>query len=144
LSSQFDSTARVIDDICLMFPSTDVRKSWSEGQEICQQQNGNLWNPRSAQNGDNVKAAFDDIFHEVTVELFLGLNDLSEEGNWVFSTGDAYDIQFPWYYSEPNNGGEGGDQDCGMLKFRYHMTLTSYFYDQECHELRYFICEFVN
>ena len=80
----------------------------------------------------------------VTVEVFLGLNDLSEEGNWVFSTGDAYDIQFPWYYTEPNNGGEGGDQDCGMFAFESAYILTSYLYDQECHELRYFICEFVN
>jgi hypothetical protein len=73
--------------------------------------------------------------------VFIGLNDLSEEGNWVFSNGDAYDDQFDWMSQD--NGGEGGDQDCGMLYF--DLQGGFYLYDEECDaKLRYFICEFVN
>lgn len=88
--------------------------------------------------------------------MFIGLNDLSEEGNWVFSNGDEFDDQIDWTYyyvwngthnvkyQQPDNGGniyaDGVDQDCGMLYF----GDGYYLYDEECNELRYFICEFVN
>ena len=124
------------------FPAKEVKKSWSEGQEICQQHNGNLWSQKSDENAKNVAVAFYDMFqsgYDYT-EVFIGFNDLSEEGNWVLANGEAFDDQFYWDDYQ-DNGGEGGDQDCGMLNF---YDTNYYLYDEECDEERYFICEFLN
>ena len=76
--------------------------------------------------------------------MHIGLNDLDEEGNWMFSDGEEFEDQTYWNnfpQPQPDNGGEGPDQDCGVLYFR---AYSSYMYDYECNDVRYFICEFIN
>jgi hypothetical protein len=60
---------------------------------------------------DRIVTLSEALSTEAYRELWLGLNDLEEEGEWTWMSGESsYDY---WLSGQP--GGESSDSDCGMM-----------------------------
>ena len=71
-----------------------------------------------------------------TSKWWIGLNDISSEGSFVWEDGSS--VSFTnWHSGEPNNG--GGGEDCTQLN-RYHPTQT--WNDEPCGQGLPFVCEY--
>jgi hypothetical protein len=66
---------------------------------------------------------------------WMGLNDLAQEGRWIWENNDPVTYT-NWAPNEPNSAGE--EEDCGVL-LRYYPQHT--WNDEPCRKTLFFVCE---
>jgi hypothetical protein len=71
---------------------------------------------------------------------WVGLNDRSREGSWVWEAGGSLGGYQPWQTGEPNNGGScwGCEENCGILAFFAGLDTWN---DLRCDSNNAFVCE---
>ncbi len=69
-----------------------------------------------------------------TSKWWMGFNDISSEGSWVWEDGSAVSYT-NWHSGEPN---DSGGEDCGQIN-RFHPDVT--WNDEPCSSSFYYICE---
>lgn len=67
--------------------------------------------------------------------VFIGVNDLEKEGQYVFTDSTPLQNYSNWQEGEPSD--PYGHEDC------VEMLSSGRWNDTECHRTMYFICEFV-
>jgi hypothetical protein len=63
---------------------------------------------------------------------WIGLNDIDQEGTFVWVTGDPLDFEL-WVPGEPNNS---GNEDCAEIRFD-----NGEWNDEGCGDSRHYVCE---
>ena len=67
--------------------------------------------------------------------LWIGMNDIDDEGNWDYWNDGTYSGEFKnWYASDPDNAGTG--QNCAAM----YGVDTNEWIDSECESNYYFVC----
>ena len=126
----------------IRFPS--LKTNWTNAKAICEEQGGHLFNPDSKQQNDDVAAAAIDEFgdtdeNDYSYYIFLGINDIKEEGVWMQSDGLNATF-FNWftdnYGDEPDN--YEGNEDCAVQSLYYD---DDGWLDISCHDTHHFVCE---
>ncbi len=87
----------------------DSGQTWEEANATAQAMGGTLVTIDSAAENAAVTAAF-----VADNPVWLGINDLAQEGVFVDSAGNPASY-FNWLPGEPNNGGGGTGQDYGLI-----------------------------
>ena len=115
------------------------RKTWHEARDVCKNRGGKLAEPESPCVSDllhyflQVTAAIDGGSEHLA---FIGVNDESTEGSFVFDS-NQYEVPYKyWRIHQPNNF--GGNEDCGVLSARFR---KGYWNDSKCTYPYWFICE---
>jgi len=135
-SGSFFPTVRVVLENCYWF--SNISANYYEAQEMCQEFNGRLFEPKTKFQNDAVYKAY----AEVTVSTglthaFIGINDLDVEGSWVYSSSDqevAFDNFGDGSSAKPS---QGKPLDCAYM----HST-KGFWNDIHCEYNTRFICEF--
>ena len=71
-------------------------------------------------------------------DFWIGINDKSQEGNFVYASDDTPIIWNNWANGQPDNGaGPGGNQDCAQIEWGSDGTWD----DDYCSNLFSFVCE---
>jgi len=114
------------------FIAVSQSKNWADANDYCSTTYGTtLATVRDAAEMDAVES----LFSSIGGNLWIGLNDLSSEGTWVWVSGwDCEgDCDLDWWHSgEPNNS---GDEDCAEVWTTYSTN------DMSCSASRYFVCD---
>ena len=93
---------------------------------------GKLAEPRKQTTND----FFTDVANENGIQdsYWFGINDISEEGVFVYESNDEPITWTNWASGEPNNAGGHGQGDCVRLK-------EGKWYDLGCDSIRPYVCE---
>ena len=86
-------------DRCYLWSDKDMKKTWTDAEEFCQQEGGNLVSVTS-------EAINEHIYKEKKRRdlswLWLGGSDQDKEGVWKWSDGSLWEIN-NWNLGEPSN-----------------------------------------
>ncbi len=116
---------RASDGACLMlFPA---RVPYANASSTCNMVGGNLVTVNNA--AENLALA---NWLNENETIWLGLNDIAEEGAWRWVSGSTYTSAF-WASYEPNNS--GGNEDCA------EMHSNGYWNDVDCNTVQFPACE---
>jgi len=103
--------------------------NWHDAREKCQLHGGDLASVTSNEEEEKVKELIS--YFASNVYFWIGLNDVEEEGKYVWSDGSDY-IYNNWKKGDPNNF---HNEDCIFLE-----PLMKW-YDYGCQNKEYFICK---
>ncbi|XP_007488315.1 collectin-10 isoform X2 [Monodelphis domestica] len=107
-------------------------KSYRESLTHCRIRGGMLAMPKDERANQVIaKYVSDSGFFRV----FIGVNDLEREGQYVFTDNTPLQNYSNWKEGEPND--PNGHEDC------VEMLSSGHWNDTECHLTMYFVCEFV-
>merc|ERR1719361_3298510 len=119
------------------FLPLDGDMTWNEGHAACLDEGTTL----ATIADDSDATALWTMAQESGSDLFVGLNDLDEEGTWEWTSGHICDSNTLtvsmdscaalayWLDGQPNDHGDG--QDCGAVRYRAD-NLTSLLNDEDC------------
>ncbi|MBN2495416.1 MAG: hypothetical protein JXR96_12550, partial [Deltaproteobacteria bacterium] len=108
----------------------DSASSWDEARDSCLSYNAHLVTIDDATENSMVRDAMDGVS---TGDFWIGYNDRSSEGTWVWDDGSTSSYH-PWSTGEPN----GADaENCAMVQGDGHWN------DMSCNYDRAFVCEMV-
>nr|CAB3263945.1 macrophage mannose receptor 1 [Phallusia mammillata] len=103
--------------------------TWLQARDACRQQNADLLSITSPQE----QAWIAGRVHIVTTVMWLGMSDMTEEGNWEWS--DRQPLTYlNWREGQPNS--YGGNEDCGAI-----ITRNGLWGDTPCSRHLSFICK---
>ncbi|XP_062066106.1 collectin-11 isoform X1 [Lepus europaeus] len=106
-------------------------KRYADAQLSCQGRGGTLGMPKDeATNG--LMAAY--MAQAGLARVFIGINDLEQEGAFVYSDRTPVQAFSKWRSGEPNNAYD--EEDC------VEMVASGGWNDVACHITMYFLCEF--
>ena len=105
-------------------------RSWERARDVCTDAGQDLVQIGNARENGLVRSVTTDLSGGT---WWLGLNDLEDEGEWVWANGDEPGFT-RWGDFEPNDF--GGAEDCAEFR-----TENGTWNDYICEELRPFICE---
>ncbi|KAJ7338085.1 hypothetical protein JRQ81_010642 [Phrynocephalus forsythii] len=106
-------------------------KSYKEALTHCRIRDGILAMPKD----EVANAAISDyISQSGFFRVFIGLNDMENEGQFIYADRTPLQNYSNWKEGEPQN--ESGEEDC------VEMLSTGKWNDTECHHTMYFVCEF--
>lgn len=106
-------------------------KSWYDGQNYCDDYGYHMVTITSNSENNWVDSTADSYS---TSKWWLGLNDLSQEGNFEWEDGTPLGYS-KWQPGEPNNA--GGNEDCAQ----HNRFSNGYWNDEPCASSFRFICE---
>ncbi|XP_062861776.1 C-type lectin domain family 4 member M-like [Trichomycterus rosablanca] len=112
----------------LYYISTD-KKKWSDSREDCRRRGANLAIINTKEEQDFVKSL------NYNKEVWIGLNDMDEEGKWKWVDGSALTTPF-WNHDEPN-----GNRGENCVVTGYHIDATWNWMDFSCDRQFVWICE---
>ena len=112
-------------------------KNYANARRWCIRWGGKLFEPKSSQANTEVfklvKAQGSDV-----LEYWIGINDISNEGNFVYAS-DSQSIGWTnWYAGEPNDSSDANDsdgEDC------VHTIWADKWNDGSCNHKLSFVCE---
>ena len=115
---------------------THTLQSYSDASRICKENGGKMFEPKNELVYDNIV----NISKEKSLgNIWLGLNDLSNEGNFVYNSDNSEVI---WtYWSDSNPDDYKGKEDCVETEWKFGEGKWN---DVNCNSLRAFVCEFDN
>ncbi|BFZ08877.1 hypothetical protein BsWGS_11916 [Bradybaena similaris] len=117
------------EDICYGYGDTAV--SWGNARTACQTWSATLAEVPTIAVSNFLFAIARSKWHDC---VWLGGNDIDEEGDWEWSSGSNVDTFTNWYTDEPNNSGSG--EDCLGMSRVYNYTWN----DGDCNYRCNFIC----
>ncbi|XP_063006872.1 collectin-11 isoform X3 [Melospiza melodia melodia] len=106
-------------------------KRYKEAQLYCHGRGGTLGMPKD-ETANNLIASY--INQAGLTRVFIGINDLEKEGNFVYSDRSPMQTFNKWRSGEPNNAYD--EEDC------VEMVASGGWNDVACHITMYFVCEF--
>nr|XP_056712387.1 collectin-11 isoform X2 [Euleptes europaea] len=106
-------------------------KRYMDAQLYCQGRGGTLSMPKD----ENTNALIALYINQAGLSrVFIGINDLEKEGNFVYSDRSPMQTFNKWSTGEPNNAYD--EEDC------VEMIASGGWNDVACHITMYFVCEF--
>ncbi|NXS20511.1 COL11 protein, partial [Mystacornis crossleyi] len=106
-------------------------KRYKEAQLYCHGRGGTLSMPKD-ETANSLIASY--INQAGLTRVFIGINDLEKEGNFVYSDRSPMQTFNKWRSGEPNNAYD--EEDC------VEMVASGGWNDVACHITMYFVCEF--
>ncbi|EMP39704.1 Collectin-11 [Chelonia mydas] len=106
-------------------------KRYMDAQLYCHGRGGTLSMPKD-ENTNSLIASY--INQAGLTRVFIGINDLEKEGNFVYSDRSPMQTFNKWRSGEPNNAYD--EEDC------VEMVASGGWNDVACHITMYFVCEF--
>ncbi|XP_072046571.1 uncharacterized protein [Amphiura filiformis] len=93
------------------------RSTYADAQNYCESKDGNLVSIISQEEQDFLDGCTGNDPDTSNFGFWLGLNDLANEGAFVFEDGSVYDVGYTgnWATGQPDNGGTGGNEDCAIM-----------------------------
>ena len=122
------------EDSCLQFNTDWV--DYQTATDTCKMGGAQLYEPQTVDQCHTVCQMADENGLGST---WIGVNDIAEEGSWVFaSSGAPFDLGELWAAGEPNNWdhGDGAGEDCA------HFFSSSLLNDNNCASTMNFICAY--
>ncbi|KAM8872531.1 uncharacterized protein ACB058_004460 isoform 1-T1 [Synchiropus picturatus] len=116
-------------DFCYHFETEDV-KNWQDAEAQCVSQQGHLVSFHSQEELSFITA-------HMPGESWVGLNDISVEGQYVYSDGTAAEI-LPWAPGQPDNW--QNNEDCVNLRGMNHAQAGK-LNDDFCSSTKDYICK---
>ena len=111
-----------------------MSKNWTTAQTMCQDIGGQLWEPRNLLENQKVAEKGFEIYG-TSIELYIGINDIANEGSWIYAS-DNSSLKFTsWNPGQPN-----GDGNCARISARDNQPGV--WWDGVCSSSLKFICEF--
>uniref|UniRef100_F6TGD6 C-type mannose receptor 2 n=1 Tax=Ciona intestinalis TaxID=7719 RepID=F6TGD6_CIOIN len=105
-------------------------QTWVQARDACRQQNADLLSITSPKEQAWIAAGRINV---VTTVMWLGMSDITVEGNWAWS--DGYPLVYlNWRAGQPNS--YGGNEDCGAI-----ITRNGLWGDTPCSRHLSFICK---
>jgi len=127
---------------CYLF-LTSESTNWSTAKNTCEDLNAHLVKIETAEENE-------ELYNEAVrlgmteVTAWIGLNDMAEEGTWIWTDGTRVDFT-NWSQSQPDNAGPEHNEDCAELNT---FTSTGGYWahpkkwnDRPCNVERWAICE---
>ena len=108
---------------------THVSKNYRDAEEACRKAHGYLAEIQTSEENSFVAGL---TSHG---NVWIGYNDRSLEGNWIWTNTGKDGSYTNWKSGEPNND---GDQDCAHLWSGQNNPLWD---DIQCHHNQWFVCE---
>ncbi|CAN0551208.1 unnamed protein product [Rangifer tarandus platyrhynchus] len=93
-----------------IFKTAGAVKSYSDARQVCREAKGQLASPRSAAENEAVAQ----LVRAKNHDAFLGMNDISTEGRFTYSTGESL-VYSNWANGEPNNNNAGQPENCVQI-----------------------------
>ena len=121
-----------------------AKKSWTAARDFCTSLNAKLAEPQTTCESDllhyHLQLTIAQLSTAATtdyeVEVWIGIQDISSEGNFVYnSNGNGISVEY-WASGEPNN--DAGDEDCAHL---YGAFVDGRWNDNDCAESHWSFCE---
>ncbi|XP_039262239.2 CD209 antigen-like protein D [Styela clava] len=107
--------------------------TWQVADEDCKSRHARLV-AKSIRDSSAQKTIFDAV-RTSRLRLWVGLNDIQNEGSFIWSDGQtSTKSNTPWRAGEPNNY---GNQDCGTIQYDWPTDLD----DAPCSRIYRYICE---
>ncbi|XP_078069321.1 collectin-11 isoform X1 [Mustelus asterias] len=106
-------------------------KRYTDAHEYCRDRGGLLIMPKDEATNSLIASY---ISEAGLSRVFIGVNDLEEEGQFVFTDGSPLQTFNKWRNGEPNNAYD--EEDCA------EMVSSGGWNDVTCHITMYFVCEF--
>ncbi|XP_048387692.2 collectin-11 isoform X4 [Stegostoma tigrinum] len=106
-------------------------KRYTDAHEYCRDRGGLLIMPKDEATNSLIASY---ISEAGLSRVFIGVNDLEEEGQFVFTDGSPLQTFNKWRTGEPNNAYD--EEDCA------EMVSSGGWNDVTCHITMYFVCEF--
>ncbi|TRY86242.1 hypothetical protein DNTS_026413, partial [Danionella cerebrum] len=106
-------------------------KRYRDAELFCQRRGGHLAMPKDAA-ANRAIAAY--VTEAGLTRVYIGINDLEQEGHFVYVERSAMSTFSRWREGEPNNAYD--DEDC------VEMVNSGEWIDVACHLTMYFVCEF--
>ncbi|KAK1794982.1 hypothetical protein P4O66_010174 [Electrophorus voltai] len=118
------------------FLADAVKKNFHAASEDCMAKGGTLSTPLSGEENDQIYAY---VRQTIGPEehIWLGINDMVTEGDWVDKTGSS--IRFKNWETEVTHQPDGGNrQNCVILS----CTANGRWFDENCRAEKASVCEF--
>ena len=127
-----------IDGKCFYFEKKKL--SYFDAKANCKEKlslygQGKLFEPNTRAVNDKIAQMFKSLFGSMTWP-HIGVNDVSQEGKFVYNTGLPINFTPTWGYS---GGSRGADYNCVCLG--HNSSYMGKWYDGECSQKRPSICE---
>ena len=113
-----------------------MSKNYNDANKFCKNKGARLFEPRSK----NINTLVFDKSVEVfggTKRTWLGIIDFNTPGVYVFASNGEKISTFIWASGQPNDRSER------CVVFGYRTGAQEKWYDRDCSDKNYFICEFV-
>ena len=119
-------------------------KTWTQARDFCTSLNAKLAEPQTTCESDllhyHLQLAISQLSSNPTtdfeVEVWIGIQDMTSEGNFIYdSNGNSISVEY-WYPGEPNN--DAGDEDCVHL---YGAYSDGKWNDVDCTANHWSFCE---
>ena len=119
---------------CYYLSASNNTKNWTAAEDFCREQGSHLASMVDDTLKDNILEKMTKIGHD---ELWLGGNDIEEEGDWKWVDCTPWNVTF-WARGEPTPGSE----ECLtlVLNFPGHKHLNKKWNDKSCGYERSFLC----
>ena len=107
-------------------------QNYATANQTCKDIGGKLAEPRN----QTTNEFFTDLANEkgIVYEYWIGINDISEEGKFVYESNGEQITWTNWGPGEPNNAPPKRAGDCVRLK-------EGKWWDQGCEKFHPFVCE---
>ena len=102
------------------------KKTWQEAEDICKQEGGHLAMVKTQATHDYVTKTWNNDF-------WIGVNDISQEGNYQFVDGSPVMTAF-WAPRQPDN--HENKEDC-----IHYMPIKQKWNDNRCNVKKSFLCQ---
>ena len=115
---------------------TPVGQTWQQSQKFCQNWGGTL-----AVHGVKTRENRKTLIQNLSIDFYLwiGVNDIASEGNWVWVNGErASSSELMWYSGQPN---EGRSANCVHVNGHPTHSNVGLAYDTQCTRSRQGLCE---
>nr|XP_006824161.1 PREDICTED: chitinase-like protein PB1E7.04c-like [Saccoglossus kowalevskii] len=134
VSTTPDPDRRYIDIGCYRYSFHNDTHSWESSTTLCQQNGAVLASLSTRTVSDGViQFIIDNNIDDGLVDYWIGLNDISQEGSYIWINGDPF-VYTNWSRGNPNNF---KNQDCGQL-----WTSRNFLWDDaKCSRDKGYICQ---
>ena len=112
-------------------------KTFTEAKAFCNSLGQKLFEPKNLQANNEVAELAKTA--GITGELWIGIHDISNEGNFIYDSSDATIMYENWGPGEPNDIGSG--EDCTTLRSNGSYWAPGTWNDQPCWRKFPFVCE---
>ena len=107
------------------------KKNYEDANQYCKNLGARLFEPRSKTINKLIYGKSVEVFG-AKFETWIGINDIINDGEYVFTSNGEKVTTLIWDSSQPNPGDE---QDCIVID-------VERWWDKTCNKNRHFICEF--